>query len=229
MHDYEGQKELWMTENILPADITLEQSLPRASHRDRRTAAVVKEIDCLTVTISDILNVRAQVSSSVMEENQRFRGFGGWIDVHFRERNENSAKEEVELTSAPSTGSGTHWGQQFRVFLLRPRIQTNKGDHLNVSFAMDRSISYWTLSLAGRSNKLMAESYETVSCIPELNTVAAECVFRDGLNFAFFPSSELKFEDSASCNALQFHVPVNVEGQARVLMLPEISFPQATI
>lgn len=101
------------------------------------TAAVVKEIDCLTATVDDILSVKAQFSSSILEENTRFCGFGGWFDVHFRGRSESPAKSEVELTTAPSVENGTHWGQQ--VFLLHRSIQTAKGDNMNVSFLMNRS------------------------------------------------------------------------------------------
>ena len=48
------------------------------------TAAVIKEIDCLTVTVIDILNVRASISSSITTEETRLCGFAGWFDVHFR-------------------------------------------------------------------------------------------------------------------------------------------------
>ena len=48
------------------------------------TAAIIKEIDCLTVTVNDILNVRASISSSISAEETRFCGFAGWFDVHFR-------------------------------------------------------------------------------------------------------------------------------------------------
>lgn len=53
-------------------------------HQVIGTAALVKEIDCLTATVDDILKVRSDISSSITLENTRFCGFGGWFDVHFR-------------------------------------------------------------------------------------------------------------------------------------------------
>lgn len=98
------------------------------------------EMDCLTTTVDDIRTVRASISSSITEENARFCGFAGWFDVHFRVSfciieitfncylttsleltwinlitqgsSKNPAQSEIELTTAPSYDSGTHWGQQ---------------------------------------------------------------------------------------------------------------------
>jgi len=101
------------------------------------TAAVVKEIDCLTATVSDILKLGSNFSSSITSENTRLCGFGGWFDVQFKGRSEDPAQQEIELTTAPSINNGTHWGQQ--VFLLHPPIRVSEGDDLNVSFLMNRS------------------------------------------------------------------------------------------
>ncbi|GFS37441.1 protein arginine methyltransferase 10 [Actinidia rufa] len=101
------------------------------------TAAIIKEIDCLMVTVNDILNVRASISSSISAEETRFCGFAGWFDVHFRGSEENPAQQEIELTTAPSEDYSTHWGQQ--MFLLHPPISVSKGDDLNINFSMDRS------------------------------------------------------------------------------------------
>ncbi|GLT55024.1 hypothetical protein SLA2020_281780 [Shorea laevis] len=101
------------------------------------TAAVVKEIDCLTATVNDIRKLGSNFSSSITSENTRLCGFGGWFDVHFRGRSEDPAQQEIELTTAPSINNGTHWGQQ--VFLLHPPIRVSEGDDLNVSFLMNRS------------------------------------------------------------------------------------------
>ncbi|XP_065851052.1 protein arginine N-methyltransferase PRMT10 [Euphorbia lathyris] len=101
------------------------------------TAALVKDIDCLTATVDEILEVKSSFSSSITMENTRLCGFGGWFDVHFRGRREDPAKHEIELTTAPSIDNGTHWGQQ--VFLLNPPIRTSVGDSLVLSFVMNRS------------------------------------------------------------------------------------------
>ncbi|KAF3442530.1 hypothetical protein FNV43_RR16446 [Rhamnella rubrinervis] len=101
------------------------------------SAAIVKDIDCLTATVEDIVEVKASVSSSITVENTWLCGYGGWFDVHFRGRNEDPAQQEIELTTAPSMENSTHWGQQ--VFILHPPIRANEGDNLNVSFSMNRS------------------------------------------------------------------------------------------
>lgn len=53
-------------------------------HQVIGTAAIVKEIDCLTATVEDISKVRSKFSSSILIESTRLCGFGGWFDVHFR-------------------------------------------------------------------------------------------------------------------------------------------------
>ncbi|EOY30965.1 Arginine methyltransferase 10 isoform 1 [Theobroma cacao] len=106
-------------------------------HQVIGTAAVIKEIDCLTATVNDILQVRSTFSSAISMEHTRFCGFGGWFDVHFRGRREDPAQQEIELTTAPSTNNGTHWGQQ--VFLLHPPTHVDEGSNFNVSFSMNRS------------------------------------------------------------------------------------------
>lgn len=46
--------------------------------------AVIKEIDCLTATVKDILQVEAKFSSPIHVEDARLSAFAGWFDVHFR-------------------------------------------------------------------------------------------------------------------------------------------------
>ncbi|GKV00742.1 hypothetical protein SLEP1_g13382 [Rubroshorea leprosula] len=111
-------------------------------HQVIGTAAVVKEIDCLTASVDDIRQFTSTFFSSVTFES-RLCGFGGWFDVHFRGRVENPAQQEIELTTAPSIDNGTHWGQQ--VFLLQPSVQVSEGTDLNISFSMSRSKDYHRL------------------------------------------------------------------------------------
>ncbi|OVA00495.1 Protein arginine N-methyltransferase [Macleaya cordata] len=98
---------------------------------------IIKEMDCLTATVSEIRDVQAAFSSSITTDLTRLCGFAGWFDVHFRGSKENPARHEIELTTAPSEENGTHWGQQ--VFLLQPSLRVRKGDDLIVSFSMSRS------------------------------------------------------------------------------------------
>nr|KJB54098.1 hypothetical protein B456_009G020400 [Gossypium raimondii] len=48
------------------------------------TAAVIKEIDCLTASVNDILEVKSSFSSAISMASTRLCGFAGWFDVHFR-------------------------------------------------------------------------------------------------------------------------------------------------
>ncbi|XP_043703077.1 protein arginine N-methyltransferase PRMT10-like [Telopea speciosissima] len=100
------------------------------------TPAIIKEIDCLTASVHDIIDVRSTFSSSLTERT-RLCGFAGWFDVHFRGSKDNPARREIELTTAPSLDNGTHWGQQ--VFLLHPPIRVGEEDDISVSFSMNRS------------------------------------------------------------------------------------------
>ncbi|KAK7411220.1 hypothetical protein VNO78_02652 [Psophocarpus tetragonolobus] len=106
-------------------------------HQVIGTAAIIKEIDCLTATVADIEKVRSNFSLSITMEHTKLCGFGGWFDVHFRGRTEDPAEHEIELTTAPSVDYGTHWGQQ--VFLLHPPMHLSQGDDIKVSFLMSRS------------------------------------------------------------------------------------------
>lgn len=158
MSDYEGSMDDWHyflkdTKNYYGVDMSvltkpfseeqkkyyLQTSMWNNLHPSQviGTAAIIKEIDCLTVTVEDILSVRATLSSSITKEETRLCGFGGWFDVHFQGSQENPAEQEIELTTAPSEDHITHWGQQ--VFLLHPPIHVRIGDDLNINFAMSRS------------------------------------------------------------------------------------------
>ncbi|XP_068652979.1 protein arginine N-methyltransferase PRMT10-like [Aristolochia californica] len=101
------------------------------------TPAMIKEIDCLTTSVGDILKIRAQFSSSITLESARLSGFGGWFDVHFRGSKDDPARHVIELTTAPSTDDPTHWGQQ--VFLLQCAPRVSQGDLVSTSFSMERS------------------------------------------------------------------------------------------
>lgn len=158
MNDYDAAMEDWCSfvdetkhsygvdMSVLTGPFTEEQkkyyqqtSLWNSLHPEQviGTPAIVKEIDCLTATVDEILTVKANFSSLISMENTRFCGFAGWFDVHFRGRGEDPAKNEIELTTAPSVQNSTHWGQQ--VFLLHPPLRTTEGDNMDVSFVMNRS------------------------------------------------------------------------------------------
>jgi len=47
------------------------------------TPTIVKEMDCLTASVSEIEEVRSNVTSVINMEHTRLCGFGGWFDVQF--------------------------------------------------------------------------------------------------------------------------------------------------
>ncbi|KAK3025728.1 hypothetical protein RJ639_042497 [Escallonia herrerae] len=130
MEDYEGCMKDWRffvedTHNYYGVDMScltksfseeqkkyyLQTSLWNNLHPNQviGTAAIIKELDCLTATVDDILNLQASIKSSINAGDTRFCGFGGWFDVHFR------------------------------VFLLHPSALVHEGDDLIVDFSMSRS------------------------------------------------------------------------------------------
>eukprot|EP00244_Chara_vulgaris_P008433 TRINITY_DN3312_c0_g2_i2.p1 TRINITY_DN3312_c0_g2~~TRINITY_DN3312_c0_g2_i2.p1 ORF type:complete len:429 (-),score=61.18 TRINITY_DN3312_c0_g2_i2:460-1746(-) len=100
-------------------------------------AAVIKEIDCLTATISDISTVDADFSMPLFEGVNRVSGYSGWFDVHFRGSPAAPADSEVQLDTSPSMDETTHWGQQ--VFLMHPPLRARPGDVLAGNIQMTRS------------------------------------------------------------------------------------------
>nr|AAL32019.1 At1g04870/F13M7_12 [Arabidopsis thaliana] len=101
------------------------------------TPTIVKEMDCLTASVSEIEEVRSNVTSVINMEHTRLCGFGGWFDVQFSGRKEDPAQQEIELTTAPSEQHCTHWGQQ--VFIMSNPINVEEGDNLNLGLLMSRS------------------------------------------------------------------------------------------
>ncbi|KAL4571503.1 hypothetical protein LXL04_018263 [Taraxacum kok-saghyz] len=158
MRDYEGAMDDWhgflketeacygVNMNVLTKPFSEEQkkyylqtSLWNSLHPNQviGTPAILKEIDCLKVTVEDILKVEASVKSLVTKEDTWLSGFGGWFDVQFKGSEENPAECNVELTTAPSQDDGTHWGQQ--VFVLHPCVRVKEGEEVYVNFSMTRA------------------------------------------------------------------------------------------
>ncbi|CAN6456204.1 unnamed protein product [Victoria cruziana] len=102
------------------------------------TPVVIKEIDCMTAKIDDIITVRSEFTSNIYIDRGRLCGFAGWFDVHFRGSINEPAISDVELTTAPSVDNSTHWGQQ--VFLLHPPVPVNHGESVKAVFSMTRSM-----------------------------------------------------------------------------------------
>ncbi|WOK97941.1 protein arginine N-methyltransferase PRMT10 [Canna indica] len=120
------------------------------------TAAVIKEIDCLTASVDEIRVVTSKFSLPINMDRTRLSALAGWFDVHFRGNKQNPAKNEIELTTAPSVENSTHWGQQ--VFMLHPVLRVNEGDELLISFSMHRSKENHRLMNVGLSYELQQSS-----------------------------------------------------------------------
>ncbi|XP_078169977.1 protein arginine methyltransferase 10 [Carex rostrata] len=112
-------------------------------HQIIGTPAVIKEMDCLQATVDEIRTITAQVVHPINIDRSRISAYAGWFDVQFKGSEQNPAKDEVELNTAPDKDGGTHWGQQ--VFLVNPPIRVNEGDKVNVSFKMSRAKQYHRL------------------------------------------------------------------------------------
>ncbi|PWA72587.1 protein arginine N-methyltransferase PRMT10 [Artemisia annua] len=102
------------------------------------TPAVLKEIDCLTVTVEDILKVEACISSTITKEDTRL---------------------------SPSIDDSTHWGQQ--VFLLHPPVRVNEQDEdvLQVGYLVssnNQTRSNWFKKDVGLSSELLVKAFKKI-------------------------------------------------------------------
>ncbi|CAJ1363683.1 unnamed protein product [Effrenium voratum] len=86
-------------------------------------------LDLLTATLEDLKGADKPCTCSMrISKDTQIEGFVGYFDVDFSGSKENPAKEEVQLTTAPTTETATHWGQQ--LFGFYPPLQARSGDTL---------------------------------------------------------------------------------------------------
>ncbi|CAE7236492.1 PRMT10, partial [Symbiodinium pilosum] len=92
------------------------------------TASPVLEIDLLKITIQELQAARPLTCTMRVTKDGQLDGFTGYFDVAFRGSPESPVKQEVILTTAPTTSTHTHWGQQ--LFGFFPALQVRRGDAL---------------------------------------------------------------------------------------------------
>ncbi|CAE7194571.1 PRMT10 [Symbiodinium natans] len=76
------------------------------------SASPVLEIDLRKITIEELQAAKPLTCTMRVTKDGPLDGFVGYFDVAFRGSPENPVKEEVVLTTAPTTSTHTHWGQQ---------------------------------------------------------------------------------------------------------------------
>jgi len=95
------------------------------------------ELDLLTVRIDD-LQYPSEPSNCTLRvvRDGAIEGFCGYFDTYFRGSTENPAEQEVVLSTAPTNGPSTHWGQQ--AFGFFPPLNARRGDALECSVLITR-------------------------------------------------------------------------------------------
>eukprot|EP00435_Cladocopium_sp_Y103_P051908 s552_g16.t1 len=95
------------------------------------------EIDLLRITVEDLKDVEKPLTCSMrISKDTQLEGFTGYFNVMFRGSPQNPTKEVIELTTAPTVGTATHWGQQ--LFGFFPPLQAKSGDMLECRLRIKR-------------------------------------------------------------------------------------------
>jgi protein arginine N-methyltransferase 1 len=95
------------------------------------------ELDLLKVQVADLITPTEPDKCTLrVVRDGAIDGFCGYFDAYFRGSPENPTEQEVTLTTAPTTGQGTHWGQQ--AFGFYPPLNARRGDALECSVLIRR-------------------------------------------------------------------------------------------
>ncbi|PWA62940.1 protein arginine N-methyltransferase PRMT10 [Artemisia annua] len=124
------------------------------------TPAVLKEIDCLTVTVEDILKVEACISSTITKEDTRLCGFGGWEG------------KRILLSVGLSL-------LQLPVFLLHPPVRVSEQDEdgLQVGYLVssnNQTSSNWFKKDVGLSSELLVKAFKKIGARKKKRKVTFE-------------------------------------------------------
>ncbi|CAE8738747.1 unnamed protein product, partial [Polarella glacialis] len=99
--------------------------------------APVLELDLLKVTVDELKDPKTPLVCKMrIAKDGPVEGFTGYFDTPFRGSPEHPATHEVTLTTGPTAGTATHWGQQ--LFCFNPPFATKKGDLLECSMIIRR-------------------------------------------------------------------------------------------
>eukprot|EP00415_Alexandrium_ostenfeldii_P000667 UN0667 len=95
------------------------------------------ELDLLTTKIGDLQDPSEPLTCSMrIARDGPVEGFTGYFDAFFRGSPESPVEQEVTLTTAPTVGVSTHWGQQ--LFGFFPPLAAKRGDTLECSVFIRR-------------------------------------------------------------------------------------------
>jgi protein arginine N-methyltransferase 1 len=97
----------------------------------------IMELDLLQVVVDDLKNPSAPSKCSLrIVRDGPIEGFCGYFDTFFRGSPESPTEQQVTLTTAPTNGPSTHWGQQ--AFGFFPPLNAKRGDTLECSVLIKR-------------------------------------------------------------------------------------------
>lgn len=97
----------------------------------------LQEMDLLKVTVEELKEPKEPLICQMrIARDGPLEGFCGYFDTFFRGSPEGPVEQEVTLTTAPTVGAATHWGQQ--LFGFYPPIQAKRGDTLECSMFIRR-------------------------------------------------------------------------------------------
>lgn len=95
------------------------------------------KLDLRSVSLSELTEPSRPLKCSMKIGNDGpLEGFCGYFDTPFLGSPSCPVSQDVTLTTAPSTGTSTHWGQQ--VFGFFPPLQAQKGDTLDCTMLILR-------------------------------------------------------------------------------------------
>lgn len=99
--------------------------------------APLMELDLVKVSLNDLQSPSQPLKCSIrINRDGPVDGFTGYFDTPFRGSQEAPAEHEVVLTTAPTNGTSTHWGQQ--MFSFHPPLEAKQGDTLEITMLVRR-------------------------------------------------------------------------------------------
>lgn len=100
-------------------------------------AKPILEIDLLTAPLGELQAPTApQTCTMRITRDGVVEGFCGYFDAFFRGSPSSPAEQDTTLTTAPATGTSTHWGQQ--AFGFYPPLQAKRGDLIDCTMRILR-------------------------------------------------------------------------------------------
>uniref|UniRef100_A0A7S4PVY9 type I protein arginine methyltransferase n=1 Tax=Alexandrium monilatum TaxID=311494 RepID=A0A7S4PVY9_9DINO len=95
------------------------------------------ELDLLKTKVGDLVEPSEALTCSMrIARDGPVEGFAGFFDAFFRGSQSNPVDKEVTLTTAPTVGVASHWGQQ--LFGFYPPLAAKRGDTLECALFVRR-------------------------------------------------------------------------------------------